>query len=431
MNARIFLLGFVLLMSPVRAIAAATPNAVTDWAAIVQQAIHNPPAAPRSAGTSEILHAMVMLAVYDAAVAVEGGFQPYVAEIRRLPYADVRAAVATAAYRTARARIAASQVGWLDQQYVTYLSGIADSLGKSEGIRVGEAAAQAVLALRANDGFDAIVPYECSAAQVMAGEFEPDAGCPAGPTSPQPVDVKVGRIRPFAIESIGRYRPAGPDPLSASSYAEDFAETRDYGRLDSVFRSPEQTNLAYFWSDNPYVFWNRNLIALAQAQQLRLLETARLFAMVHTAVADAVIVGFESKYHYAAWRPRTAIPRADTDGNPDTDADPTWRPLLMVNHPEYPSGHGFWSTALTDSVASFFGTNKVTWTLSVPRTSVPALTQTEYTYDQLNSLMRDVEDARVFGGLHWRQSLRHGAQVGRRVSAYVTRHYFGAIGEER
>jgi hypothetical protein len=431
MNARIFLLGFVLLMSPVRAIAAATPNAVTDWATIVQQAIHNPPAAPRSAGTSEILHAMVMLAVYDAAVAVEGGFQPYVAEIRRLPYADVRAAVATAAYRTARARIAASQVGWLDQQYVTYLSGIADSLGKSEGIRVGEAAAQAVLALRANDGFDAIVPYECSAAQVMAGEFEPDAGCPAGPTSPQPVDVKVGRIRPFAIESIGRYRPAGPDPLSASSYAEDFAETRDYGRLDSVFRSPEQTNLAYFWSDNPYVFWNRNLIALAQAQQLRLLETARLFAMVHTAVADAVIVGFESKYHYAAWRPRTAIPRADTDGNPDTDADPTWRPLLMVNHPEYPSGHGFWSTALTDSVASFFGTNKVTWTLSVPRTSVPALTQTEYTYDQLNSLMRDVEDARVFGGLHWRQSLRHGAQVGRRVSAYVTRHYFGAIGEER
>jgi len=119
MNARLFLLGFVLLMSPVRAIAATTPNAVTDWAAIVQQAIHNPPAAPRSAGTSEILHAMVMLAVYDAAVAVEGGYQPYVAEIRRLPYADVRAAVATAAYRTARARIAASQVPWLDQQYAT------------------------------------------------------------------------------------------------------------------------------------------------------------------------------------------------------------------------------------------------------------------------------------------------------------------------
>ena len=281
--------------------------------------------------------------------------------------------------------------------------------------------------MRANDGFDAIVPYECSGPQAVPGEFEPDAGCPAGPTSPQPVDVKVGRIRPFAIENIGRYRPAGPDPLTASSYVEDFAETRDFGRVDSVFRSPEQTNLAYFWSDNPYVFWNRNLIALAQAQQLRVLETARLFAMVHTSVADAVIVGFEAKYRFTAWRPRTAIPRADTDGNPDTDADPTWRPLLMVNHPEYPSGHGFWSTALTDSVAAFFGTHKVTWTLSVPRSAVPALNQTEYTYDQLNALMRDVDDARVYGGLHWRQSLRHGAQVGRRVSAYVTRHHFGAI----
>lgn len=431
MNARLFLLGFVLLMSPVRAIAAATPNAVTDWAAIVQQAIHNPPAAPRSAGTSEILHAMVMLAVYDAAVAVEGGYQPYVAEIRRLPYADVRAAVATAAYRTARARIVSSQAAWLDQQYATYLSAVPESLGKAEGIRVGETAAQAVLALRANDGFDAIVPYECSAPQVVPGEFEPDAGCPSGPTSPQPVDVKVGRIRPFAIENIARYRPTGPEPLTSSAYAEDFAETRDYGRVDSVFRSPAQTDLAYFWSDNPYVFWNRNLIALAQSRQLRLLETARLFAMVHTAVADAVIVGFESKYRYTAWRPRTAIPRADIDGNPGTDADPTWRPLLMVNHPEYPSGHGFWSTALTDGVAAFFGTSRVTWTLSVPKTAVPTLTQTEYTYDSLDALMRDVDDARVFGGLHWRQSLRHGAEVGRRVSSYVTRNYFAAIDEDQ
>ena len=275
------------------------------------------------------------------------------------------------------------------------------------------------------------MPYECSGPQVAPGEFEPDAGCPAGPTSPQPVDVKVGRIRPFAIDSTARYRPDGPAPLSSSAFAEDFQETRDYGRVDSVFRSPAQTDLAYFWSENPYVFWNRNLIALANSQGLRLLETARLFAMAHTAAADAVIVGFDAKYAYAAWRPRTAIPRADSDGNPDTDADPTWRPLLMVNHPEYPSGHGFWSTALTDSVAAYFGTNKVTWTLSVPKAVVPALNQTEYTYDQLNALMRDVDDARVFGGLHWRHSMRHGAQVGRRVSAYVTRNYFAPTDDDR
>jgi hypothetical protein len=149
----------------------------------------------------------------------------------------------------------ASQTGWLDQQYAAYLSGIPESLGKAEGVRVGETAAQAVLALRVNDGFDAIVLHECSGLQVVPGDFEPDAGCPSGPTSPQPVDVKVGRIRPFAIEDIERHRPGGPAPLASRSYAEDFAETRDYGRLDSVFRSLAQTDLAYFWSDNPYVFW--------------------------------------------------------------------------------------------------------------------------------------------------------------------------------
>jgi hypothetical protein len=429
MIARTFLVGLVVFLSALRASAAA-PNAVTDWATIVQQAIHNPPGAPRSGGTSEILHAMVMLAVYDATVAVEGGYRPFAADIGRQPDADVRAAVATAAYRTARARVAPSQVAYLDLQYATYLAAISEGLGKDEGIRIGQAAAQGVLALRVDDGFGTVVLYECSGPQAVPGEFEPDAGCPAGPTSPQPTDVKVGRIRPFAIDGTARYRPDGPDSLTSSAYTADFQETRDYGRLDSVFRSPAQTDLAYFWSENPYVFWNRNLIALAIGQDLGVLDTARLFAMVHTAVADAIIVGFDTKYHYAAWRPRTAIPRADTDGNPDTDADPTWRPLLTVNHPEYPSGHGFWSTALTDSVGAFFGTSKVTWTIAASKAAVPALVQTEYTYEHLNALMRDVDDARVWGGLHWRHSMRHGAQIGRRVSAYVTRNYFGAIDEQ-
>ena len=164
-----------------------------------------------------------------------------------------------------------------------------------------------------------------------------------------------------------------------------------------MFRSPEQTDLVYFWSDNPYVFWNRNLIALANSEQLRVLETARLFAMVHASVADAIIVGFDAKYRFTRGgrgRPfRGPTPMASRHGR-----GPEWRPLLMVNHPEYPSGHGFWSTALTDSVAAFFGTNKVTWTLTVPKTAVPAVNQTERTYDHLNALMRDVDDARVYGG---------------------------------
>jgi hypothetical protein len=319
--------------------------------------------------------------------------------------------------------VSPSQIDFLDQQYAGYLTAIPDSLGKTEGIRVGAAAAAAILVARVDDGFDAVVSYACSGTSAP-GEFDPDGGCPTGPGSPQPVDAKVGRIRPFSIDGVERYRPPGAAPLTSAEYAEDFRETRDYGRVDSVFRSPAQTDLAHFWSEHPYVFWNRNLIALATSRQLRVLETARLFAMAHTAVADAIIVGFESKYHYVTWRPRTAIPRADVDGNPDTEADPLWRPLLLVNHPEYPSGHGFWSTALTDAVAAFFGTERVTWTLSASKAAVPALVVSDRTYDSLQTLMRGVEDARVHGGLHWRRSMRHGAEIGHRVAAQVTRRHF-------
>lgn len=423
MRARTLLIGLMMLSSPVQAASAAAPNAVTDWATIVQQAIHSA-AAPRSAGTSEILHATVMLAVYDAVVTVEGGFLPYTAAIERTPWADVRAAVATAAWRTARARVAPSQIGVLDQHYATFMATVPDGFAKSEGIRIGETAAGQVLAARADDGFDLVLRYECSGVPTAPGEFEPDAGCPTGPTSPQPVDVKVGRIRPFTLRDASRFRPAGPDPLTSAAYTTDFIETRDLGRADSALRSPEQTDVAYFWSENPYVHWNRNLIGLAISRDLDVLATARFFALVHTAAADAIIVGFEAKYHYAAWRPRTAIPRADTDDNPDTDADPTWRPLLTVNHPEYPSGHGFWSTAVTDTVAKFFGRNRVTWTITTSKTAVPALVQTERTYVHLNALTREVGDARVWGGLHWRHAITHGEQIGRRVAAHVAKHYF-------
>ena len=146
--------------------------------------------------------------------------------------------------------------------------------------------------------------------------------------------MKVGGITPFTLKHAAVFRPGGPDPLDSKAYARDFAETRDFGAATSTVRSPEQTDVAWFWAENPYVHWNRNLMALAQSKGLSVRRTARLFAMVHTAVSDAIIAGFEAKYHYRAWRPRTAIPEADLDGNPDTAADPAWRPLISVNHPD-------------------------------------------------------------------------------------------------
>jgi hypothetical protein len=422
MNLRVFSL-CLLLLTPVHAFADAAPNVVTEWAAIVQQSIHNA-GAPRSAGSAQVLHAMIMLAMYDAAVSVEGGYEPFAARIRAPQGTDVRAAIATAAYQTARARVASSQVAFLDQQYATYLSQLADGPAKADGIDVGQRAAAAMLALRSNDNFNTIVLYECSAVPPPPGEFEPDAGCPSGPASPQPVDAKVGRITPFTFANPDRYRPTGPQSLLSPGYIADFAEARDYGRKDSVLRSAEQTDVAYFWSENPYVHWNRNIMQLAISQGLDILETARLFAMVHTSAADAVIAGFEAKYHYAAWRPRTAIPRADTDGNPATDGDPTWLPLLSVNHPEYPSGHGFWSTAVIEATATFFHSRKVVWTITTSKVAVPLLVQAERTYTRLDDLLDEIGNARIWAGLHWRHAIEDGAKVGRKVATHVTSHFF-------
>ncbi|MEO8127125.1 MAG: hypothetical protein ABJF23_32865 [Bryobacteraceae bacterium] len=398
--------------------APAQNNAVTDWATIIQPAVNNA-SAPRPPASSEVLHTIVHLAVYDAVVAIEGGFRPYTATIKAPPEADVRAAVATAAHRTARARVAASQTAYLDGQYVTYMANIPDGPAKSAGMQVGQAAADAMITLRMSDGFNNAANYVCSSNPPPPGEFEPNGGCGS-----QPVDAILGQVKPFVIKNPNQFRPSGPDPLTSNAYEEDFTETRDYGRSNSSLRTAEQTDIAYFWAEHTYVHWNRNLVSLAISRGLNVRDTARFFALVHTAASDAVISGFAAKYFYKSWRPRTAIPRADTDGNPDTDADPAWTPLLTVNHPEYPSAHAFWSTAVTDAVARYFGTNKIRWTLTTSKAAVPQLIQTERTYQNLNQVTREIDDARVWAGLHWRNSMRDGAQIGRKV----VRHVFDEFG---
>ena len=148
---------------------------------------------------------------------------------------------------------------------------------------------------------------------------------------------------------------------------------------------------------------------------------------MHTSAADAIIVGFNAKYFFRSWRPRVAIPRADTDGNPDTDPDSTWTPLLTVNHPEYPSAHGFYSRAVTEIVAKYFGTRNLSWTLSGNKTAVPQLVQTERRYRNLNAIDREIDDARVWSGLHWRHSMHDGDRIGRAVADRVFENYFQPI----
>jgi hypothetical protein len=389
-------------------------NVVTDWAKIVQPAVNTPPKAP---AYQMVQRAVIQIAVYDAVMAIEGGFKPFAANINSSPEeADVRVAAATAAWRAARSRVDPSQVSYLDTQYKAYLAGTPFTETARRGFVVGERAAAAILARRADDGFNKVVLYECSANPPAIGEFEPDGGC-----GTQPVGANVGEIMPFTFQRQSRFRPTGPDPLTSIAYSADFTTTKEFGRVDSQVRTPEQTDIAWFWQGADL---HAGLVTLATEHGLNVRDAARFFAMVYTAAADANIAGYEAKYHFRSWRPRSAIPHADADDNPDTEADTDWKPLISVNHPEYPSAHLFSTGAIADSVARFFGTRKITWTLTADKNAVPKVVQTERTYSDLDSMLHEIYNARIWAGLHWFNSLNDGAKIGRNVASHVYSNYF-------
>jgi hypothetical protein len=379
-------------------------NPVLDWNLIAQEAI----AVGRPPASSQVLAAIVQVAVYDTVIAIGGGARPYAAHPKPTRPASVAAAVATAAHHVLVARVPGQAAG-VDARYADYLAAIPDGPAKANGVALGAQVAAAILALRAGDGFDNQVPWVQPAPG--PGVFEPVAPTP-------PVDVALAQVRPLTFGSPSRFRPGGPTRLASHAYARDLAEVQALGRADSTVRSPAQTEAARFWSENTFVQWGRNLRTLATTRRLGVRDSARLLAMAHTATADAAIGCFDAKYHYTFWRPVHAIARAGADPNPATHPDPTWTALLTVNHPEYPSAHGCWTTALVHTLGVFFGTDRVRLTVD------STVTGTSRHYRSLREVVREVRLARIAGGLHFRHSMGDGEDLGRRVARHVTRHHF-------
>jgi hypothetical protein len=383
---------------------AAAQNAVSDWSLKAQNAV----TAGRPPGSSAYLLALVHAAMYDATVAIEGRYSPFRVEVEVPLAAMPEAAVAAAAYHVLRVRLPALG-STLAAEYAAYLATLGDGPAKMDGIAVGAAVAARWLDLRANDRFDNDVTYVPP--PPGPGVWEPTAPTP-------PVDIKMAQVLPYVLPTADWFRPRGPRPLTSRVYARAFAEVYDLGRIDSPIRSPEQLTVARFWSEHAAIQWNRNLRQLAAAASLDLVDTARLLAMVHVASADAVVGCWDAKYHFLFWRPVHAIQRAETDDNRWTVPDPAWTALLNVNHPEYPSGHGCYTTAVTETLALAFGTDEAEFTLD------SAVTGTSRLYSSFSEVAREVGDARVFAGLHFRFSIADGAGIGRRVARLVGRHHF-------
>jgi hypothetical protein len=235
--------------------------------------------------------------------------------------------------------------------------------------------------------------------------------------------LRLPGIRPLALTSASTFRPDGPLALTSQEYADDLNQVEQLGAIDSSTRTPGQTEQALFWTDQDLRMWNDGLLRLAADHRLGLVQTARMLAMAHVAGGDAMIACFDAKYHYWFWRPYQAIAGADTDGNPDTIADPTWRPLAPTpNFPEYPSAHACHSTAVVTALDAFFGTD------NVPMTLDSRVTHTTRRYNRLHDIVKDVDWARVLVGFHFRNSDLQGSALGRKVGRYVAGNYFHPVG---
>lgn len=363
---------------------AARADAVTDWntktGEILLEAKMGTPPAVR-------LMAIVQTAAYQAARAAgQRG-------------ASVEAALA-AAHRTSLLKLLPAQQAMIDSAYQSALNPIADNPARVEGLAQGEAAAQAVLAARLNDGTAAPDSYR---PHTTAGVYVPTAS-PAVTGWPQ--------RRPWLMQSGAQFRPAPPPALTSEAWARDFNEVKALGGRASTRRSAEQTEVARFWDFSAPPVYHALVRSLALQPGRTLERNARLFAAAAQAMDDAVIAIFDAKYHYNSWRPVTAIRNADIDGNDATERDPVWAPLIDTPlHPEYPSAHSVLASSLAVVLAAEVGNAP----LPVLSTSSPTAKGATRQYGNLAAFVQEVADARVWGGIHYRTATEVGARMGQQV----------------
>src|SRR5262245_33453712 len=295
--------------------------------------------------------AITQAAVYDAVDAIDRTFEPYHASVHASHGASLEAAAAQAAHDTLSTLFPA-QAGTFDSALAADLAGIPPGLAM-QGVTVGHEVAQQILDWRSTDGSTAVVPYTPG---TDPGDWQPTPPANLPALAPQ-----WRYVTPFAMTSGSQFRPAPPPALDSAAYAADFNEVKDLGRTNSTTRTEEQTQIARFWNDGlgtafAYGYWNKIAQGVAADEQLSLVKDARLFALLNIATADALISCWDAKYEYNLWRPVTAIRAADTDGNPATEPDASWSPLLVTpNFPSYTSAHSTVSAAAAGVLTALFG----------------------------------------------------------------------------
>ncbi len=352
--------------------------------------------------------AAVHVAMYDAVVAIKGGYEPYATEpTSPTAGASVNAAAAAAACGVLRG-LFPNRAPQYEPACQTYINALPNGNAKTLGLAVGAEVAAGTLASRANDGRSTAVTYLAGS---DPGDFR--GVNPAVPFMPF--------VRPFTLTSAAQFRAEGPPDLTSFDYARDLNEVKQLGSAASLVRTAEQTDLARFNTEPPPRFWPRNMRRFASNGR-SVLENARLTALLWVAQADATVACFDSKYHFDFWRPTSAITLASTDDNPATSEDLAWAPVVPTpNHPEYPAAHACNAAAVGAVLERYFGTNNLAFTID---STVPGLTTPVIRYRKTDDFVTDLKVARIYGGMHYRNSTNDGATLGVRVANWIGKNYF-------
>ena len=392
---------------PASPITPATPvNEVITWNHMLLNILTTPGAQPATIHATRSL-AILHTAIYDAVNSIERKSAPYLVSIKSPRRASPDAAAAAAGY-TVLSNLYPSQQEPLAAQFASSLAQVPDGYHKFEGVRIGEAVANAILAFRTDDGSALAQPIYTPGTQPGDYQLTP-------PAFAQPTFSQWPLVRPFALRNASQFRPAPPPALTSSAYTAAYQEVQSLGSVNSTTRTADQTQIAQFWNPPIWIAWNNIAETAAVAHHDTLMQDARLFALLNVSFADSVIAFYDAKYAYHFWRPVTAIRAGDTDGNAATTGDPNWTPLATTaQDPSYPGAHAVISAAASDVLASFFGGD--TFSFSAQSTAVPGVSRS---FPSFSAAANEASVSRIYGGQHFRTDEVAGEKLGGQVAGYV------------
>ena len=361
---------------------------------------------------------MMHAAIYDAVNAIDRTHQPYLVRLSGVSRGASQEAAAAAAGHQVLVALYPGFKTQLDADLLQSLTQIPDGKGKVEGIRVGEHAADSILAARNNDGSNAQpIPYVFGTAPGDYQSTPPNF-------SPQPQLTHWRRVTPFALERASQFRPGPPPTLTSDTYSDAFNQIKSLGIANSITASSDEALTGRFWNGAIQNYWNEISQTISLAHNLTTAQNARLFALLNLTFADDVIAFYDAKYTYNLWRPVTAIRAADSDNNPETAADPNWLPEVgkTAPDPSYPGAHAVISAAGAELLVSFFERDRFEFNVTSE-----VLSGVERSFTSFSAATEEATLSRIFAGQHFRFDLTTGQRLGREVADFVVDNFLTPV----